>query len=51
VPHALTRCDHDLVALALAVSPLTAVAAEKQITDIKQLAGAWQGPATYEKVK
>ena len=32
-----------LVALVLAVSTLTAPAAEKQITDIKQLAGTWQG--------
>jgi hypothetical protein len=32
-----------LVVLALAVSPLAALAAEKQITDIKQLAGQWEG--------
>jgi hypothetical protein len=32
-----------LVALVLAVNPLAAPAAEKQITDIKQLAGRWQG--------
>jgi hypothetical protein len=32
-----------LVALALTISPLATLAAEKQITDIKQLAGTWQG--------
>jgi hypothetical protein len=37
-----------LVALVFAVSPLAAVAAEKQITDIKQLAGTWQGWVTSQ---
>ena len=37
-----------LVALVFAVSPLAAVAAEKQITDIKQLAGTWQGWVTTQ---
>jgi hypothetical protein len=32
-----------IVVLALAASPLASLAAEKQITDIKQLAGTWQG--------
>jgi hypothetical protein len=32
-----------LVVLALAASPLASLAAEKQIMDIKQLAGTWQG--------
>ena len=37
-----------LVALVFAVSSLAAVAAEKQITDIKQLAGTWQGWVTSQ---
>ena len=37
-----------LVALVFAVSPLAALAAEKQITDIKQLAGTWQGWVTSQ---
>lgn len=37
-----------LVALMFAVSPLAALAAEKQITDIKQLAGTWQGWVTSQ---
>ena len=37
-----------LVALVFAMSPLAAVAAEKQITDIKQLAGTWQGWVTSQ---
>jgi len=36
------------IALVFAVSPLAAVAAEKQITDIKQLAGTWQGWVTSQ---
>ena len=32
-----------IVVLSLAASPLASLAAEKQITDIKQLAGTWQG--------
>ena len=35
-----------VIALVFAVSPLAAIAAEKQITDIKQLAGTWQGWVT-----
>jgi len=35
-------------ALVFAVSPLAAIAAEKQITDIKQLAGTWQGWVTSQ---
>ena len=36
------------IALVFAVSPLAAIAAEKQITDIKQLAGTWQGWVTSQ---
>jgi hypothetical protein len=36
------------IALVFAASPLAAVAAEKQITDIKQLAGTWQGWVTSQ---
>jgi hypothetical protein len=34
------------VALALALSPLAAVAADKPVTDVKELAGTWQGWTT-----
>ena len=37
-----------VIALVFAVSPLAAIAAEKQITDIKQLAGTWQGWVTSQ---
>jgi hypothetical protein len=37
-----------LVALVLTLSPLAAVAAETQITDIKQPAGTWQGWVTSQ---
>ncbi|PYN35495.1 MAG: hypothetical protein DME01_11155 [Candidatus Rokuibacteriota bacterium] len=37
-----------MIALVFAVSPLAAIAAEKQITDIKQLAGTWQGWVTSQ---
>ncbi|MGH7302621.1 MAG: hypothetical protein ACRELZ_04985 [Candidatus Rokuibacteriota bacterium] len=36
------------IALALAVSSVAALAAEKQITDVKQLAGTWQGWVTSQ---
>ncbi|HEY1379627.1 MAG TPA: hypothetical protein VGF55_22680 [Gemmataceae bacterium] len=32
-----------MMTLAFAVSPIVAPAADKQITDIKELAGTWQG--------
>ena len=37
-----------VIALVFAVSPPAAIAAEKQITDIKQLAGTWQGWVTSQ---
>jgi len=37
-----------VIALVFAVSPLAVIAAEKQITDIKQLAGTWQGWVTSQ---
>ena len=36
------------IALAFAVTPLAAPAAEKQITDVKQLTGTWQGWVTSQ---
>jgi len=38
-----------LVAAVFAVSPLDGVAEEKQIVDVKELAGSWQGWVTREQ--
>jgi hypothetical protein len=38
-----------LLAAAFALSPLDGVAGEKQIADIKELAGSWQGWVTREQ--
>jgi len=38
-----------LLAAAFAVSPLAGVAGEKQIADVKELAGSWQGWVTREQ--
>jgi hypothetical protein len=39
-PHGLIAL---VVALVFAVSPVASLAADKQITDVKELAGTWQG--------
>jgi hypothetical protein len=38
-----------LLAAIFALSPLDGVAEEKQITDVKELAGTWQGRVTREE--
>ena len=47
MPHELTQSDRTLRS-AFAVSPVAIQAADKQITDIKQLAGTWQGWVTSQ---
>jgi hypothetical protein len=37
-----------LLAVAFAVSPTDGIAGEKQITDVKELAGTWRGSATSD---